>query len=143
MEPVGWTHQGLINLAEKFGVSGSRESIGQNLEKIAPHVERGELVIASVTVGFEAGRKYKNPDGSESCKSRFEYFIKGTENLSNNLKIEKTTVPVNRDTGKMTTVDDPAHEMKEKSIIKDSFSTYCQDCTPDYPVPTISPTPAP
>ena len=85
----------------------------------------------------------KNPDGTESCKSRFEYFIKGTENLSNNIKIEKTTVPVNRDTGKMTTVDDPAHEMKEKSIIKDAFSTHCQDCTPDYPVPTTSPTPNP
>ena len=85
----------------------------------------------------------KNPDGSESCKSRFEYFVKGTENLANDIKIEKTTVPVNRDTGKMTTVDDSAHEMKEKSIIKDAFSTYCQDCTPDYPVPTVSSTPAP
>ena len=85
----------------------------------------------------------KNQDGSESCKSRFEYFIKDTENISNETRVEKTTVPVNRDTGKMTTVDDPAHEMKEKTIIKDKFSTYCADCTPDYPVPTTSPTPAP
>ncbi|MBI4225618.1 penicillin-binding protein [Candidatus Roizmanbacteria bacterium] len=85
----------------------------------------------------------KNPDGSESCKSRFEYFIKGTENISNEVKVEKTFVPVNRDTGKMTTVDDPAHEMKEKNIIRDKFSTYCTDCTPDYPVPATSPTPTP
>lgn len=85
----------------------------------------------------------KNPDGSESCKGRFEYFIKGTENLSNDTKIEKNTVPVNRDTGKMTTVEDPAHEMKEKTIIKDKFSTFCADCTPDYPVPSESPTPTP
>lgn len=84
----------------------------------------------------------KNPDGSESCKSRFEYFIKGTESIVN-ASVEKTTVPVSRDTGKMTTVDDPAHEMKEKNIIKDKFSTYCVDCTPDYPVPTTSPTPNP
>ena len=85
----------------------------------------------------------KNPDGTESCKPRFEYFIKGTENISNDTKIEKTTVPVNRDTGKMTTIEDSAHEMKEKTIIKDKFSTYCADCTPDYPVPTTSPTPNP
>jgi len=85
----------------------------------------------------------KNPDGTESCKARFEYFIKGTENISNETKIEKTQVPVNRDTGKMTTVEDPAHEMKEKTIIKDKFSTFCVDCTPDYPVPTASPTPNP
>ena len=85
----------------------------------------------------------KNPDGTESCKARFEYFIKGTENISDEVKIEKTVVPVNRDTGKMTTVDDPAHEMKEKNIIKDRFSSFCLDCTPDYPVPTTSPTPTP
>lgn len=84
----------------------------------------------------------KNPDGSESCKSRFEYFIKGTESIANT-SVEKSTIPVNRDTGKMTTVEDPAHEMKEKSIIKDKFSTHCLDCTPDYPVPTTSPTPTP
>lgn len=82
----------------------------------------------------------KNPDGSESCKSRFEYFIKGTENVPNAI-VEKTIVPVNKDTGKMTTVDDPNHEMKEKMIIKDKFSTLCLDCTPDYPVPTPSSTP--
>ena len=84
----------------------------------------------------------KNPDGSESCKSRFEYFIKGTESIAN-ASAEKTTVPVNRDTGKMTTVEDPAHEMKEKTIVRDKFSTYCVDCTPDYPVPATSPTPTP
>ena len=81
----------------------------------------------------------KNPDGTESCKPRFEYLIKGTENVSNETRMEKTVVPVNRDTGKMTTVDDPAHEMKEKTIIRDKFSTYCSDCTPDFNVPTPIP----
>ncbi|MBI4008788.1 hypothetical protein HY357_00990, partial [Candidatus Roizmanbacteria bacterium] len=83
----------------------------------------------------------KNPDGSESCKARFEYFVKGTENMPSVGSIEKTVIPVNKETGKMTTVDDPAHEMKEKMVIKDKFSTYCLDCTPDFPQPTPLPTP--
>lgn len=83
----------------------------------------------------------KNPDGTESCPSRFEYFIKGTENISNILGPLKMVVPVNKNTGKMTTADDPDMEMKEKNIIKDKFSTLCVDCTPDYTVNT--PTPAP
>ncbi len=83
----------------------------------------------------------KNPDGTDSCSPRFEYFIKGTESISSGLTTEKTVVPVNRDTGKMTTVEDPAHEMKEKTIIKDKFSSYCLDCTPDFAVPTPLPTP--
>ncbi|OGK17313.1 hypothetical protein A2774_03880 [Candidatus Roizmanbacteria bacterium RIFCSPHIGHO2_01_FULL_39_12c] len=85
----------------------------------------------------------KKEDGSESCQSRFEYFIKGTENLADQITAEKTHVPVSRDTGKMTTVEDPAHEMQEKTIFKDAFSSVCLDCTPDYPVPNQSPTPTP
>ena len=68
----------------------------------------------------------KNPDGSETCPSRYEYFIKGTEpKTEENLK---RVIPVSRDTGFMTRADDPAAEMKEKLVIQDEFSTYCLDC---------------
>ncbi|MBI2641481.1 penicillin-binding protein [Candidatus Roizmanbacteria bacterium] len=80
----------------------------------------------------------KDSEGKESCQSRFEYFIEGTEGVQS-AQVEKTNVPVNKETGKMTTIEDPNHEMKEKSVIKDKFSTFCLDCTPDFAVPTPVP----
>lgn len=78
----------------------------------------------------------KNDDGSDSCPSRFEYFIKGTEPpLEENLKM---TVPVSRDTGFLTRSDDPAAELKEKLVIKDQFSTYCLDCNQENPSVAVS-----
>ena len=38
--------------------------MGDDIEKIAKHIQSKELVIASVTVGFEAGKEYKLEDGS-------------------------------------------------------------------------------
>jgi len=75
----------------------------------------------------------KNPDGTDSCASRFEYFIKGTENKQ--IIEKKDLVPVNKDTDKMAKVDESNVEMKEKTILKDQFSTYCIDCAHD-PIPT-------
>ncbi len=83
----------------------------------------------------------KNPDGTESCKSRFEYFIAGTENVVPAEGPSKMSIPVNKDTGKMTTADDPNMQMQDKTIIKDKFSTICTDCTPDYTLNTPTPTP--
>ena len=80
----------------------------------------------------------KTPEGGDSCPARFEYFIKGTETQASIAAPEKTVVPVNKNTGKMTTPDDPDMEMKEKSVIRDKYSTYCIDCTNDVP-----PTPTP
>jgi len=63
-EDVGWLHQGITELAEMYGLLAKRESIGFNLEKMGKYITRGEPVIASVTVGFEAGKKYPEEDGS-------------------------------------------------------------------------------
>jgi len=68
----------------------------------------------------------KKEDGSESCQSRFEYFIKGTEPISS--VTMKELLPINRDSGRLTQVDDPNAELQEKSVIKDMFSIYCVDC---------------
>ena len=82
----------------------------------------------------------RTPEGTESCHSRFEYFIKGYESVSSNVQTVREAIPVSRDTGKMTTVEDPSHEMQEKTVIKDGTSTYCVDCVNDFgPSPTLTP----
>ncbi len=78
--------------------------------------------------GMPAG---KNPDGTANCPTRFEYLIKGTENVQT-VTVSKETIPVSRDTGKMTKPDDPSMEMKEKTVMKDKMgAVYCVDCTHD------------
>jgi len=70
----------------------------------------------------------KKDDGTESCQSRFEYFIKGTE--PNEPHISKQTVAVTKD-DKLAPENWPDIDMKEKTIIKDMFSRYCVDCSHD------------
>jgi len=69
----------------------------------------------------------KKSDGTESCPSRFEYFIKGTEPKP--LVSEKQFVLINKDNDKLAKPGDPNTEMREKIIIKDAYSTYCVDCS--------------
>jgi len=76
----------------------------------------------------------KKEDGSESCQSRFEYFIKGTEPKDSN--IIKQVVPVTKD-DKLAPPNWPEIEMKEKTIIKDMFGIYCIDCNHDKEIPQV------
>jgi len=69
----------------------------------------------------------KKSDGTESCPSRFEYFIKGTEPKP--LTSEKQFVLINKDNDKLAKPGDSNTEMREKIIIKDAYSTYCVDCS--------------
>jgi len=63
-EDVGWLHQGIVSLASKHAISARRESVGSSLEKLGQHILHNELVIASVSVGFESGKGYAEEDGS-------------------------------------------------------------------------------
>lgn len=77
-----------------------------------------------------------NPD----CRPYFEYFIKGTETLKPLYSIGKDQVRVSKDTDMETTPEDPAGEMREKTVIKDAYSKYCLDCAhPDLTSPTPTP----
>jgi len=79
----------------------------------------------------------KKEDGNQndSCATRFEYFIKGTEPTQRAIK---QVVPVTKD-NKLAPANYPDVEMKEKTIIKDAFSIYCVDCNHDNEIPqTIS-----
>ncbi|OGK62313.1 hypothetical protein A2334_02170 [Candidatus Roizmanbacteria bacterium RIFOXYB2_FULL_38_10] len=71
----------------------------------------------------------KGEDGKESCGARFEYFIKGTEPKASIMT--KQTIPINKDTDKPASSNDPNVEMKEKTVLKDMFSIYCVDCNHD------------
>jgi 1A family penicillin-binding protein len=76
----------------------------------------------------------KKEDNSEICQSRFEYFIKGTEPKESH--ILKQVVPVTKDE-KLAPPNWPEIEMKEKTIIKDMFGTYCIDCNHDKEIPQV------
>jgi len=70
----------------------------------------------------------KKDDGTENCRPRFEYFIKGTEPKEPH--ISKQTVAVTKD-DKLAPDNFPDTEMKEKTIIKDMFGFYCVNCNHD------------
>jgi len=79
----------------------------------------------------------KNPDGTDSCSARFEYFIKGTENKQI-VQTKRETIPVFKDTDKQAKATDQNIEMKEKTVMTDGYTTYCVDCAHD-PTPTPAP----
>jgi len=68
----------------------------------------------------------KGDDGKESCPARYEFFIKGTEPKGGGSS--KQSVLVNKDTDKLALPTDTNVENRDKTIIKDMFSTYCVDC---------------
>lgn len=98
------------------------------LKKQPPLFPRKPSGVSGRQVCWDFGQPAtKKEDGSEGCQSRFEYFIKGS-GPGEQIKTSKETVPVNRDTGKLTKPDDPASEMKEKTVVRDGDSMYCVDC---------------
>lgn len=91
-------------------------------------------VVGRQVCSGTGGMMTRSDEGAESCASRFEYFAKGTEGAqSKALAVVREMIPVNRDTGKQTTIDDPAHEMREMTLYKDQFTSYCLDCAHDTP----------
>lgn len=66
-------------------------------------------------------------DGSGyNCPTRFEYLIAGTNSTAN---ISRKQVPVNKDTDQyLPDPNNPAIEMREKTVITDAFGQYCVDC---------------
>ncbi len=75
----------------------------------------------------------KNPDGSDSCPARFEYFIQGTEPQPGNP--EQQMIPVAKDSNTYIpnpNAGDANIEMQNKQIIRDRFSIYCVDCSHDH-----------
>lgn len=130
-----------MNPSLTSGITGAAPIWHQVMSEILRNQQNLNFRIPSTVVGrhvcTDTGQIVgQNPDGTENCPSRFEYLVKGTESISANFKVNREVVPVSRDTGKLTKPDDPAAEMQEKTIIHDSSSIYCVDCTHDNSSPT-------
>lgn len=75
-------------------------------------------------------RPTMNPDGTKSCETRFEYFAKGTEPKEQG--VIKRHIMVDKSTQKMASPGQTDNiEDQEKTVVEDSFSTYCVDCNHD------------
>lgn len=98
-----------------------------------------ENVIGRQVCNNTGGLANKNPDGGNSCDSRFEYFIKGTENMTT-FRLERQMIPVTKDSDKHAPQGGDNTEMKEKTVLRDAYSTFCADCIGDQPQ---QPTPNP
>ena len=79
------------------------------------------------------------PGKGNSCKTRFEYFILGTE-FKGGISITNQDVWVNKDTQEMAKEGDANTEVKKQTIIKDpTGDAYCLSCA--HPSPSPSPSP--
>ncbi len=101
-----------------------------NLPPVKPADVYGTQVCSDT--GQIAG---KQGDGF-NCPTRFEYLIKDTASKST---IKKEQIPVNKDTDQyLPQEENPAVEMKEKTVLYDMFHRYCLDCNHDKePVQTV------
>lgn len=92
--------------------------------------QKPDTIVGLEVCNLTGLRPTKNPDGTKSCDTRFEYFAKGTEpkeqgSIKRHIMVDKTT-------GKMATPGQTDNvEDKEKTVIEDGFSTYCVDCNHD------------
>jgi len=89
-----------------------------------PPIKPSTVIGAQVCkdTGVMAGKA----EGGYNCPTRFEYLIEGTNAKAN---VVKQQVPVNRDTDQyLPDPNNPAVEMREKTVLKDMFNQYCVDC---------------
>jgi len=81
------------------------------------------------------------PGEDNSCKTRFEYFIRGTESsLKARGLIQNQDILVNKDTQEQAKEGDPNTELKNQTVLKDAAGDiYCITCA--HPTPSPSPSP--
>ena len=72
--------------------------------------------------------------GEENCETRFEYLIKGTENIGAGI-LRHEPVFVNKNTGVPGKEGEPDVEAQEKLIMWDGLSKYCLECVHEGELP--------
>lgn len=108
-----------------------------NQKDLAPRKPDGivgkEICVMPVGGQLGADGKPAPADQNSGCAKRFEYFIKGVqEGTEIGAYITKEMVPINKDTGSLTDLTNPAMEMQEKTILVDFLKTkHCLDCNPE------------
>ncbi len=142
---VGNNDNSPMNPAITSGITGAAP-IWNGIMSEALKNQPDLLVIKPATVigrqvcsGF--GASEKKPDGTDGCPTRFEYFIVGKTVIDNkSLKTGREQVAVTKDSDKLASPGQTDNiEVKEKTVLKDEFSTFCVDCAGDNPHPTPTP----
>lgn len=72
----GWIHQGLVEMAQDYGVAGSSRR-RTTIVEVAGDVQSGRLVIASVTLCFRGGQK--KPSGGTYEKGGHLVVVNGAD----------------------------------------------------------------
>lgn len=107
------------------------------LEGTAPQFPQKPDNVIGKHVCTDTGQ-VAGPKGAEGCPTRFEYFLKGSENSHG--KISREKVLINKDTQDLAKKGDTNVEEQEKTVITDlNGDRYCVDC----PHPELQPTPTP
>lgn len=91
-EKLGWNHQALANLAILYKLNSKRESVGRDIDKIGEYIKNNEIIIASVTVGFEAGKKYHSKNGDYIMPRGGHLVVIFGVNLDNNKLVDNFTL---------------------------------------------------
>ena len=99
----------------------------ENQPDLKPRIPDGVEGVNVCTVSGAIPGTNSAYEGEGGCQTRFEYIIKGTQNIGS-ADIKKEQVPVNKDLGTMTKADDPLMEMREQTLIWDGLANYCLDC---------------
>ena len=100
---------------------------------IMQHVLKNQPNLPPIKTPGVVGRQVCNDTGAiggNGCPSHYEYITKGSEKKARTTsQTTRMSIPVNKTTGKMTSAEDPDHEMREQTVIKDSTGAiYCIDC---------------
>ncbi len=95
-----------------------------------------DTVVSSAICSDTGAVMTTGADGKPSCAvSGYDYYVKGTESKQT-ISTQRMQIPVFKDNDKQAKPTDQNIEMKEKTVLKDQWSTYCLDCAHDVPSPT-------
>ena len=121
------------------GITGAApiwNDIMENLLRGKPQAFQRPLSIIQKAICSDTG-SISGKDNS--CRTRFEYFIRGTESgLKSGGLIQNQDIFVNKDTQEQAKEGDPNTELKNQTVLKDATGdTYCITCS--HPTPSPSP----
>jgi len=102
----------------------------ENQSDLKPRLPDGVQGVQVCTVSGAIPGSNSSFEGEGGCQTRFEYIIKGTQNIGA-ADIKKEQIPIHKELGTMTKADDPLMEMREQTLIWDGFANYCLDCVHD------------
>lgn len=91
-EESGWYHKGLVDLARLYGLDSERQGIGSKIDRIGEYIKENEIIIASVTVGFEAGKVYHSKNGDFTMQKGGHLVVIYGVNFDNKGMVENFSV---------------------------------------------------